>query len=77
MTITPLLVRRLRGKPYWVQLDGETQSNWKADAHTGYKAGFLVGRITKKRGIWLKVEAGFGRYRVQSLAIKTSVFTVR
>ncbi|HYV04870.1 MAG TPA: hypothetical protein VFB82_09800 [Blastocatellia bacterium] len=77
MTITPLLVWRLKGKPYWVQLDAETQTNWNADAHTGYKAGFLVGRITKKRGIWLKVEVGFGPYRVQTFAIKTSVFRVR
>jgi hypothetical protein len=77
MTITPLLVWRLKGKPYWVQLDAETQTNWKADAHTGYKAGFLLGRITKKRGMWIKLEVGFGPYRVQSLAIKTSVFKVR
>jgi hypothetical protein len=77
MTLTPLLVWRLKGKPYWIQLDGETQTNWKADAHTGYKAGFLLGRITKKRGVWVKVEVGIGPYRVQSFAIKTSVFRVR
>jgi hypothetical protein len=77
MTITPLLVWRLKDKPYWVQLDAETQTNWKADAHTGYKTGFLLGRITKKRGIWVKLEVGFGPYRVQSFAIKTSIFKVR
>jgi hypothetical protein len=78
MTVTPLLVWRLKGKPYWIQLDAETQTNWKADGHTGYKAGFLFGRMTKKRtGAWIKVEVGMGPYRVQSLAIKTSIFKVR
>lgn len=77
MTITPLLVWRLKGKPFWIQVDGETQTNWKADGHTGYKTGFLLGRMTKKRGMWIKVEVGMGPYRVQSLAIKTSMFKVR
>jgi hypothetical protein len=77
MTVTPLLVWRLKGKPYWVQLDAETQTNWNARAHTGYKTGFLFGRMTKKRGMWIKVEVGIGPDRVQSLAIKTSVFKVR
>lgn len=77
MTITPLLVWRILGKPYWVQLDAETQTNWKADGHTGYKAGFLFGRMFKKRmGAWIKVEVGMGPYRVATLAIKTSVFKV-
>ena len=77
MTIMPLLVWRLKGKPYWIQLDAETQTNWKVDARTGVKAGFLLGRMTKRRGMWLKVEVGMGQYRVQTLAIKTSVFKVR
>ena len=77
MTVTPLLVWRLKGKPYWIQLDAETQTNWKADSHTGYKTGFQFGRITHKRCIWIKLEVGMGRYRVQSLAIKTSIFKVR
>lgn len=77
MTITPLLVWRIKGKPYWIQLDGETQTDWKADGHTGYKAGFLFGRMTKKLvGTWIKVEVGMGPYRVATLAIKTSVFKV-
>ena len=77
MTITPLLVWRLKNKPYWIQLDGETQSDWKRDGHTGYKAGFLVGRMTKKRGVWIKVEVGMGPHRVQTFSIKTSIFKVR
>jgi hypothetical protein len=77
MTVTPLLVWRLKNKPYWVQIDGETQTNWNADAHTGVKAGFLLGRITKKRGTWIKLEVGMGQYRVQSFSIKTSLFKVR
>jgi hypothetical protein len=77
MTVTPLLVWRLKNKPYWIQIDGETQTNWNADAHTGVKAGFLLGRITKKRGTWIKLEVGMGQYRVQSFSIKTSLFKVR
>jgi len=77
MTVTPLLVWRLKDKPYWIQLEAETQTNWKADAHTGLKSGFLFGRITKKRGIWIKAEIGMGQYRVHSFAIKTSIFKVR
>jgi hypothetical protein len=77
MTITPLLVWRLKNKPYWVQRAAETQTNWKADGHTGYKTGFLVGRMSKRRGMWIKIEVGMGCHRVQSLAIKTSIFRVR
>ena len=77
MTVSPLLVWRLKGTPYWTQLDAETQTNWKADGHTGYKAGLLFGRMTKRRmGAWIKVEVGMGPYRVATLAIKTSLFRV-
>jgi hypothetical protein len=77
MTVTPMLVWRLKNKPYWIQLEEESQTNWNQNAHTGYKAGFLLGRMKKKRGAWIKVEIGVGRYRVGSLAIKTSIFRVR
>ena len=77
MTITPLLVWRLKNKPYWIQLDGETQSDWKRDGHTGFKTGFLFGRMTKRRGMWIKLEVGMGPHRVQSFSIKTSIFKVR
>ena len=77
LTITPLLVWRLKNKPYWVQVDSETQTFWNRDNHTSYKAGFLLGRITKRRGVWIKLEVGMGPYRSQSLAIKTSIFRVR
>jgi len=77
LTVTPLLVWRLQGKPYWIQLDGETKTNWKANEHTGAKVGFLFGRITKKRGVWIKAEVGLGPYREAAFAIKTSIFKVR
>lgn len=77
LTVTPLLVWRLKGTRYWTQFDGETQTNWKADNHTGYKAGFLLGRMNKNFiGTWIKVEVGMGPYRVATLAIKTSFFRV-
>jgi hypothetical protein len=77
MQVTPLLVWRLKNKHYWIQLEEESQTNWKDDGHTGYKAGFLIGRIKRKRGVWIKVEVGVGPYRVESLAIKTSVFRIK
>jgi hypothetical protein len=77
MQITPLLVWRLKNKPYWIQLDAESQTNWNNDGHTGAKAGFLFGRTKKRRGLWIKVEVGIGQYRVQRFAIKTSIFRVR
>jgi hypothetical protein len=77
MTITPLLVWRFKGKPYWIQLDGETQTDWKRDGDTGYKTGFLFGRMVKRRGVWIKLEVGMGPNRVQSFSIKTSIFKVR
>ena len=77
MTITPLLVWRFKDKPYWIQLDGETQSDWKRDGKTGYKTGFLFGRMVKRRGVWIKLEVGMGPHRVQSFSIKTSIFKVR
>jgi len=77
MTITPLLVWRLKNKRYWTQLDGETQTDWNRSGHTGYKTGFLLGRMTRGRGVWIKVEVGMGAYRVQTLSLKTSIFKVR
>jgi hypothetical protein len=77
MTVTSVLVWRLKNKPYWIQLEEESQTNWNDNAHTGYKAGLLLGRMKKKRGVWIKFEVGIGQYRVGSLAIKTSIFRVR
>ena len=51
---------RLKNKPYWIQLDAESQTNWKNDSHTGYKAGFLLGHMKKGRGLWIKFEVGMG-----------------
>ncbi len=76
-TVTPTLVWRLQGKPYWFQLDAESRTDWKAQRHTGYKVGFLLGRMTRKRyGAWIKTEVGLGPYREATLAIKTSIFKV-
>jgi hypothetical protein len=78
MTITPLLLWRFTGTPYWMHLEAEAQTDWKNQRHTGYKAGFLFGRMTRDRlGAWIKVEAGIGPYRTADVAIKTSVFKVR
>jgi hypothetical protein len=75
--ITPLLVWRLKNKPYWIQLEAESQTDWKNAGHTGYKAGFLLGRIKKNRGVWIKVEVGMGSYRGATFSIKPSIFKVR
>ena len=77
MTITPLLVWRLKDKPYWIQLDGETRTNWNAHARTGLKTSFLLGRITKRRAVSIKFEVGLGPHRTEIFAIKTTIFKVR
>lgn len=78
LTVTPLLLWRFQGKPYWVQFDVESKTDWKADGHTGYKVGFLFGRMMRNRfGAWIKTEVGLGPYRDATLAIKTSFFKVR
>jgi len=78
LTITPLLLWRLKDRPYWMQFDGETQTDWNEGGHTGYKAGLLFGRmLPNRRGAWIKVEVGMGAYRVATFAIKASVFKVR
>jgi hypothetical protein len=76
--ITPLLLWRLKGKPSFFLLDAESTTNWKDNGHTGYRAGFLYGRMLKKNlGLWIKAEAGIGPYRVEDFAVKTSLFKVR
>ena len=77
-TATPLLVWRLRSKPYWFQFDGESKTNLVADGHTGYKAGIIFGRMFKRHfGVWVKPEVYWGRYRDADFAIKTSFFRVK
>jgi hypothetical protein len=76
-TTTPLLVWRVRRK-WWVQFDSEAKTNFQASGHTGFKSGFLIGRVVKgKMGVWVKPEVGWGRYREADFAIKTSFFRVR
>jgi hypothetical protein len=75
-TTTPLLVWRVKRK-WWVQFDTEARTNFQASGHTGYRSGFLIGRVLKGRmGVWVKPEVGWGRYREIDFAIKTSVFRV-
>jgi hypothetical protein len=78
MTATPLVLWRFKGTPYWMHLEGEMQTNWKAPGHTAYKAGLLFGRMNRGRlGAWIKVEIGMGPDRIADFAIKTSLFRVR
>jgi hypothetical protein len=76
-TTTPLLVWRVRNKPYWVQLDGETKTNFTGTGQSGYKAGLLLGRMFARRGVWVKAEVFWGPARDANFAIKTSFFKVR
>jgi hypothetical protein len=76
-TTTPLLVWRVKRK-WWVQFDTEAKTQIRASGHTGYKSGFLIGRVLKGRtAVWVKPEVGWGRYREIDFAIKTSIFRVR
>jgi hypothetical protein len=77
LTATPLMVWRLKNKPYWVQLDGETKTDFNNHNQTDYKAGFLVGRMVKRRGFWIKPEVYWGPARDADFAIKIGFFSVR
>lgn len=76
-TTTPLLVWRLKRR-WWIQLDTETRTDFKASGHTDFKSGFLIGRMIRgKLGVWIKPEVHWGRYRQGDFVVKTSLFQVR
>lgn len=77
LTTTPLLVWRIANKPYWVQLDGEIKTDFNHHSQTAYKAGFLVGRMVKRRGFWIKPEVYWGPTREADFAVKLGFFSVR
>jgi len=74
---TPILSLSLKHR-WWIQLDGECKTNWEQSGHTGYKSGFLLGRMFGPHlGLWVKPEVPWGLYREGNFTIKTSVFWVR
>ncbi len=77
LTTTPLLVWRIANKPYWVQFDGEIKTDFNDHSQTAYKAGFLVGRMVKRRGFWIKPEVYWGPTRDADFAVKIGFFSVR
>ena len=77
LSATPLLVWRLKNKPYWMQLDGETKTDFQNHDRTAFKAGFLLGRMVKRRGFWIKPEVYWGPTREADFAIKIGFFSVR
>ena len=63
LLIAPTLIKAV-GRDWWVLVDTETKSNWKADGRTGVKSGFQVGRRVKgSLGVWVKPEAWWGDNR--------------
>jgi len=63
---------------WWIQLDSESKTNWEKSAHTGFKSGFLLGRMLGPHlGVWIKPELPWGFYREGDFTIKSSVFWVR
>lgn len=77
LTTTPLLVWRIPNRPYWVQLDGEIKTDFNQHSQTAYKAGFLVGRMVRHRGFWIKPEVYWGPTREADFAVKIGFFSVR
>jgi hypothetical protein len=77
LTTTPTLVWRIK-KKWWIQLETEAKTNFENSGNTGFKSGFLVGRMVKGRlGVWVRPEVYWGRYREGDFVIKTSIFRVK
>lgn len=72
----PVLVWKLK-KPWWIQVDGEAKTNFENSGRTGFKLGFLLGRMFGQLGVWIKPEVPFGPYRDGDFALKSSVFWVK
>jgi hypothetical protein len=63
LLIAPTLITAV-GRGWWILVDTETKSNWKADGETGVKSGFQVGRRLKgSLGLWVKPEVWWGPNR--------------
>ena len=63
LLVTPTLLYAL-DRNWWVLVDTETKSNWKADGRTGVKSGFQVGRrVTSGMALWVKPEVWWGAHR--------------
>jgi hypothetical protein len=59
-------------------LDAESNTDWKRNGSTWYKAGGLVGLMISNRvGVWVKAEIPFGQYRLFNWVMKGSVFITR
>jgi hypothetical protein len=76
-TVTPTLLWRT-SRRWWMLLDGESNTDWKRDNVTWYKAGFLVGRMFSSRnGFSLKLEIPFGDDRPSDWILKAVFFRTR
>ncbi|MDE3137172.1 MAG: hypothetical protein KGL59_11405 [Acidobacteriota bacterium] len=73
----PIFVWRFRHR-WWTQLETESRTNFEKSSQTGFKSGVALGyMITRTKGVWVKPEIGWGKYRPYEFAVKNSVLSVR
>jgi hypothetical protein len=73
----PIFVWRFHRR-WWVQLETESRTNFQESNQTGFKSGFALGRmVTRTKGVWVKPEIGWGKYRPYDFAVKISALSVR
>lgn len=73
----PIFVWRFHRR-WWTQLETESRTNFENSNQTGFKSGVALGlMVTRKKGVWVKPEVGWGKYRPYDFAIKISMLSVR
>jgi hypothetical protein len=48
LIITPAFFYR-PARQWWIQVDAESNTNWKRDSHTDFRVGFQVGKMITRR----------------------------
>jgi hypothetical protein len=73
----PIFVWRFHRR-WWTQFETESRTDFGQSNHTGFKSGIALGYMfSRKKGVWVKPEIGWGRYRPYDFAIKISMLSVR
>lgn len=63
---------------WWTQVEAESVTNFKNSNHTGLWTGGALGRmLSRRKGVFVKPQIGWGPYRPFDFAIRVSVFSVK
>lgn len=72
LLITPAFFYR-PARQWWIQVDAESNTDWKRDSHTDFRVGFQVGKvITRRLALAVKPEIPLGGRRVGDWTLKVT-----